>query len=168
MSKQLATTPFNNKKPLPDPNSGRSSHQVCVTYISVLFTSREQSLAIECGALVSIIQETRGLRLEGLVLHTERSQLRCFGHILLWGGPRYAGQIISLGFGFSNASVSSQKSWRRWPGKGRSGCLCLDCSCCDPEKQQKIGWMDNRSFLNRLWKSWNGEKGAQCGKMSLL
>uniref|UniRef100_H2L2Y0 LARGE xylosyl- and glucuronyltransferase 2 n=1 Tax=Oryzias latipes TaxID=8090 RepID=H2L2Y0_ORYLA len=60
---------------------------------------------------------------------------RCSGHVPLGGGPGedpgHAGETTSLGWP-GNASGSPQRSWRKWPGRGKSGHLCLDCCPRDP------------------------------------
>ncbi|KAM4569712.1 myoD family inhibitor domain-containing protein isoform 2-T2 [Odontesthes bonariensis] len=51
--------------------------------------------------------------------------------------------ILSLGWPGS-ASGSPQKSWRKWPGTGTSGFLCLSCCPGDPIPREAAdnGWMD--------------------------
>ncbi len=103
------------------------------------------------------------LRVEPLLLHIERGQLRWLGHLFRMPPGRlpgkvfrarptgrrprvdlgHAGEIMSPGWP-GNASVSPRKSWRKCLGRGKSGHLCLDCCPRDPapDKRKKMdGWM---------------------------
>ena len=58
--------------------------------------------------------------------------------------PGHAGVTMSPSWP-GNALGSSRKSWRKCPGRGKSGCPCSDSCPCDPapDKQTKMdGWMD--------------------------
>ncbi len=89
------------------------------------------------------------LRVEPLLLHIERGQLRWLGHLFRMppGGPGedlgHAGETMSPGWP-GNASVSPWKSWRKCLGRGKSEHLCLDCCPRDPapDKRKKMdGWI---------------------------
>ncbi len=89
------------------------------------------------------------LRVEPLLLHVERSQLRWLGHLYQMPPGRLPGKVdaggtMSLGWP-GKASGSPWKSWRKCLGRGKSGHPCLDCCPRDPapDKQKKMdGWMD--------------------------
>ena len=103
------------------------------------FLRRVAGLSLRDRVRSSVIRER--LRVEPLLLHIERSQLRwfiwlgcppdaslerCFGHVQLGEDhgedPGPAGEIISLGWP-GNASGFSQRSWWKQLGEGRSGPL---------------------------------------------
>ncbi len=92
------------------------------------------------------------LRVEPLLLHIERGQLRWLGHLFRMPPGRLPGKVFrvrptgTMSPGWpGNASVSPRKSWRKCLGRGKSGHLCLDCCPRDPapDKRKKMdGWMD--------------------------
>ncbi|XP_048857101.1 uncharacterized protein LOC125724452 [Brienomyrus brachyistius] len=106
------------------------------------FLRRVAGLSLRDGVRSSVIRE--GLRVEPLLLRIERSQMRWLGHLIRMppgrlpgevfracptgrrprGRPReYAGEIMSPGWP-GNASGSPQRSWMKWPGRGKSGLPC--------------------------------------------
>ncbi len=102
------------------------------------------------------------LRVEPLLLHIERGQLRWLGHLfrmppgrLPWkvfqarptgrrprGRPRTRWRDYVSRLAWERLGVPL-KSWRKWLGRGKSGHLCLDCCPRDPapDKRKKMdGW----------------------------